>query len=296
MRKMLFTIAIPTYRRNDLLCKAISSAIKQNTNVNYEVLVVDNDPDSNFENFIPQYINQANCQIRYIKNELNIGMFGNWNKCIEHARGKWITILSDDDMLHEKYIDAIEKYFDTRASCIAVGKKDFQIDIDTVPICEPRSSCRARTINKRIFNIFNPVGTPTGFAFRRDLALKIGGYDPNYYPSSDYLFAKKLVQHGSFIKIKEVYGFTGIGVNESININTLKLFYSQDLNIRNIRPRFINNIIGVLNIVEQSRKFNIKQSALFGTKRVFDTPMQLLGSAFRLIKTIIFNLNSKRCG
>ena len=39
------TIAIPTFRRPDLLREAISSALSQRTDCPYEVIVVDNDTD-----------------------------------------------------------------------------------------------------------------------------------------------------------------------------------------------------------------------------------------------------------
>ncbi|CAM2917960.1 glycosyltransferase [Rariglobus hedericola] len=46
--------------------------------------------------------------VNYIKNSVNIGMFGNWNKCIALASGEWVHILHDDDMVgSEFYI----KYF-----------------------------------------------------------------------------------------------------------------------------------------------------------------------------------------
>jgi glycosyltransferase len=289
---MKFTIAIPTYKRENLLQKAIISAKNQKTNVEYEILVIDNDPDSTIEYLMPEIVNNASCQIRYIKNETNIGMFGNWNKCIDLAQGQWITMLSDDDLLHEYYLDTIERYLDIQISCISVEKKDFQIDND-LKIGEKHNKYRAFKINKKIFNYFNPIGTPTGFAFKKEYAIKIGGYDQNFYPSSDYLFAKKITQYGDLIKIKGVYGFTGIGVNESINVKTLKLFYLRDLDIRNIRPMYLNKVIGVLNVVEQARKFSIKPSKLFNNMRIFDIPLQAISLLFRVIKYFMIKLNSK---
>jgi cellulose synthase/poly-beta-1,6-N-acetylglucosamine synthase-like glycosyltransferase len=45
----LITIAIPTYKRPDLLEEAINSALNQIDFIDYEVIVVDNDPDSDTE-------------------------------------------------------------------------------------------------------------------------------------------------------------------------------------------------------------------------------------------------------
>ena len=34
--------------------------------------------------------------MKYYKNEKNIGMYGNWNRCIELSNGEYLTILNDD--------------------------------------------------------------------------------------------------------------------------------------------------------------------------------------------------------
>jgi glycosyltransferase involved in cell wall biosynthesis len=291
---MLLTIAIPTYRRHNLLRKAVLSALNQKTETKYELLIVDNDPTSDFEFLLHKFVSHSLCKVRYIRNESNIGMFANWNKCIAEARGQWVTILSDDDMLHEQYVEAISKYLSNEISCIAVEKKDFKIGENIKLDAENNLNKCVYKINKFLFNIFNPIGTPTGFAFRRELALKIGAYDLNYYPSSDYKFAKDLAEHGDVLKIKSTYAFTGIGVNESMNISTLKSFYSCDLKIRNLRPRLINKIVGVLNIVEQAHKFKIMPSKIFNSYRFMDVILLTLGLIFRAIKRTILMLNSTK--
>jgi glycosyltransferase involved in cell wall biosynthesis len=290
---MLFTIAIPTFRRHELLCQAVLSAMHQKNNFLYEVLIVDNDPNSEFESILNSLVGQSSCLVRYIRNEANIGMYGNWNKCILQAKGQWMTILGDDDMLHEHYLDTISKYFNHEISCIDVGKKDFRIGENISLALSNRTNNFVYKVNNRLFDIFNPIGTPTGFAFRKELALKIGGYDQNFYPSADYKFAKDLIKHASALKIKGVYAFTGIGVNDSMKIDTLKSFYSRDLIIRNIRPHLVNKIIGVLNIVEQARKFSIKPSEIFYSHKFFDLILQGLGLAFRILKYIFVLVISK---
>ena len=43
--------------------------------------------------------------IRLIRNQKNIGMFGNWNKCIKEAKGTYVTILNDDDLLNYNFVE-----------------------------------------------------------------------------------------------------------------------------------------------------------------------------------------------
>lgn len=103
------TIAIPTYKRIELLKEALESALKQEQVENYEIIIVDN--DDNFENKeCLKLVESFNShRVKYYKNEKNIGMFGNWNRCIELANGKYITLLNDDDWLEKNFLYEVMK-------------------------------------------------------------------------------------------------------------------------------------------------------------------------------------------
>ena len=103
------TICIPTYKRPKLLEEAIKSAVNQDTNIPYRIIVVDN--DDNFENnenlnIINKFNNK---KISYYKNSKNIGMYGNINRCAELALTKWFALLHDDDLLKSNYINEVSK-------------------------------------------------------------------------------------------------------------------------------------------------------------------------------------------
>ena len=99
----LVTIAIPTYKRAKYLKEAIDSALNQKDFHDYEVIVVDNDPENEFhvEKLISTYPKD---KIKYYRNEKNIGMVGNWNRCIELSEGKWVSLLNDDDYLKNNFL------------------------------------------------------------------------------------------------------------------------------------------------------------------------------------------------
>lgn len=99
------TIAIPTYRRNDLLKWSMESALAQeNPGCEYEVVVVDNEGSSSETATGAVVRSFQDGRLLYYKNQKNLGMFGNFNRCIELARGEWVAFLHDDDMLRPTYL------------------------------------------------------------------------------------------------------------------------------------------------------------------------------------------------
>lgn len=92
MNKIL-TIAIPTFNRKDYLVKALESIFCQ-IDERTEVLVSDNcSEDGTKELMESNYPN-----VTYYRNEKNVGM-ENFKRCYDRAKGKFILLLGDDDLV-----------------------------------------------------------------------------------------------------------------------------------------------------------------------------------------------------
>ena len=246
------TIAIPTYKRHDLLIRAILSAKNQNTKICYEIVIVDNDPMSNF------YFNNTTNDlflgnVRVFRNKENIGMFGNWNRCIELARGEWVTILNDDDILYPNYLETVFRKFHTnetidglvcwKAKHLNIPHEDSSLqgsnESDTYirrlkkMISRLRSPSNLFRINFKFLYFGNSIGNGLGFIFKRKLALELGGYNEKYYPSSDYYFYVSFSYFCNLVLLKEVLVSVGYGVNESLNPDVVVGFIEKDYALRN---------------------------------------------------------------
>lgn len=97
--KPLVSVIIPTYKRADMLTKAIDSVINQ-TYKNIEIIVIDdNDSSSKYraqtKEKLSSYIQSK--VIRYIENEKNLGGSITRNRAVEHSKGEYIAFLDDDD-------------------------------------------------------------------------------------------------------------------------------------------------------------------------------------------------------
>lgn len=108
----LVSIVIPTYRRNDMLERAIRSALAQ-TYENLEVLVVDdNGFGTPYSYHVAEIVNSINdARVHLITNEVNLGGAGARNVGIDRSRGKFIAFLDDDDeYLPDKLLLSLKRF------------------------------------------------------------------------------------------------------------------------------------------------------------------------------------------
>lgn len=95
------TVAIPTFNRYTLLLRAINSVLQQ-TFSNFELLIVDNASTDATKN-LPLIFSDP--RFRYIRNEENLGIIGNWNRAIELSKGEYIIIFHDDDIMYPTLLE-----------------------------------------------------------------------------------------------------------------------------------------------------------------------------------------------
>lgn len=89
--------------------KQCVESIIENTNVPYEIIVVENNSSDNdkTKEIEKQYVNT-----RVIISETNLGFGGGNNLGVRNAKGKYIVILNNDTIVYPKTIDNVKKILD----------------------------------------------------------------------------------------------------------------------------------------------------------------------------------------
>lgn len=95
----LLTIAIPTYNRARFLKQLLTSLFEQLiSEPRVELIISDNASPDETPDVVKEFM-QRGLRIRSIRNEENIGPDANFLQCFEQARGKYVWIFGDDDVI-----------------------------------------------------------------------------------------------------------------------------------------------------------------------------------------------------
>lgn len=228
----IITIAIPTYKRANLLKEAIESALNQFDVSNYDIIVVDNNPerDCETEELMSSYNNSI---ISYFKNTENIGMAGNWNRLFNLSKGEYVIMLHDDDLLEPYYMNTLLRVLRKLNTPDAIYFQNTKIGKVYNDPNKYRDALYSINIKPFDF-LFGCVVQFFGACFNRISVIKLGGFSNTYYPSLDYEFFVRLSNLGKSYSVK---GFPLVKYrildNESMKTETLLNFLVMDNKIKN---------------------------------------------------------------
>lgn len=101
----LISICIPTYNGEKYLKECLDTVLSQSYE-NIEIIIVDDCSTDKTISIVEEYI-QKEDRIKLFKNQLNLGLVGNWNKCLELAKGEWIKFVFQDDLIEENCLEIL---------------------------------------------------------------------------------------------------------------------------------------------------------------------------------------------
>lgn len=203
----VITIIMPVYNHSDFLKESVLSAVRQDTEHPYEVIVIDN----NHPEFQP--INQeiiesiGSKHLKYYVNDENLRFTGNCNAGIALARSKYVMFCHDDDILMP---DALSRVLGVKSNLnnkddIAIFGNMIAIDEKgkVLPFYDEWNSWLFRKEQKsypiQLIDFLQKNYTNgCGALYSRDRLLEIGGFSSNFSPCSDYaLNVKYTARYGS---------------------------------------------------------------------------------------------------
>ena len=194
---MKFSIIIPTFNRSHFLKEAILSVLNQH-NVDFEIIVIDNASTDDTQTMMIEF--HSNINVKYIRNDSNIGMIPNWSKALyNYCSGDWVLILSDDDLLIDNnYLSKTKELILKDNEIVLVHANRIVISENTeaktkhiLPsICDGKWMFEHYLENKNIMFTFL-----TGI-FRKEIAFKVNAFKTYDVVGSDTMEFLKISLYG----------------------------------------------------------------------------------------------------
>ncbi len=199
----LVSVVVATYHRDEPLKSALSS-LAQQTYENMEIVLVDDNADSEWNEKVSKIVNEfkqenPNMQILYIANEINLGSAKTRNYGIEKAKGEYITFLDDDDMyLPNKVENQIKFMIENELDyCVT----DLDLYYDNGKLSEHKTRDYIKSLDaKDLFEyhlMYHITGTDT-MMFKKEYLIKIGGFAPIDVGDEFYLMQRAIENCGKF--------------------------------------------------------------------------------------------------
>lgn len=247
MMSELFTITIPVFNRYDYFEQAINSAVNQT--VKCKILVVDNASEHDrFSSYVKRLNNPL---VSYHRNNQNIGMVGNWNKCIELATTPWVSILHDDDVLHPRFLETVLKVININpdigllAGIAVVG--------EYIPKAFLNGHVREIPEFKLIKNtyfLYRNLSPFPGVAFKKSLVEKAGYFDESLHPVSDLYFWYRIASITKTAVLDEKLSYYRISASQETVPNIAKLIdLSYKFNEMVLRENKMTDVISKLSVL-----------------------------------------------
>lgn len=204
------SVVIPVFERRDLIAAAVQSALAQEID-GLEVVVVDNcSQDGTWE--LLQGI--ADPRLRCLRNESNVGLFGNFNRCAAEASGTYTLFLGSDDRLEAGFLAHAAGLLDAAPSASLLSSRGQLIDREGrgkgmiaarfAPGRYAGASVPAAWFWSSYHYGENPLNYPSGVVFRASALRACLPFRTDLGAPADIDMFLRVLRHGDLIVSEQV--------------------------------------------------------------------------------------------
>lgn len=172
---MIFTIAIPTFNNESTIVAAIKSALNQDIDIEYEVLVVNN---ASTDLTLEKIKSIKSSKMRIINNKVTVSMWENHNICLKEAKRDYVLFCHSDDKLEPNALEILYDKISKRKfpkKYVVWGHSYFR-DFQSALI-RTNWNINEKIVGERAYTLFLFGGlTPSGTCYSRKSFLEQGGF------------------------------------------------------------------------------------------------------------------------
>jgi glycosyltransferase involved in cell wall biosynthesis len=206
---ILVSTIIPTYKRADLLPRAIDSVLDQ-TYKNIEIIVIDdNDPDTKFRSDTELLMNKYkdDRRIIYLKHDINRNGAAARNTGIKNARGEVICFLDDDDWFAPAKIEK-------QLTCLLANPYYQGVYCGRFQNGKIINSKLSGDLSKAVLLTEFIPGPPTLMIYKQCLE-EIGGFNEHYLRHQDSELLLRYFKKFRLYPLEEALVYIGVNLAEN---------------------------------------------------------------------------------
>jgi glycosyltransferase involved in cell wall biosynthesis len=221
------TVCLPTFNKVGYLPTAIESVLAQEFR-DYELLIVDDASTDGTGEVVRGF---KDSRIRYVYNPQNVGLVGNWNRCLELASADYAIIFHDDDVMLPGLLRREVEVLESNAEVVLVHAAAQTIDASGALLCVPAPHSWPALSSGLEFVVCywslkeSHVVMPSAL-FRKSLASKLGAFNTDLKYSADADLWQRLAFEGQVAFLDEMlisYRIHSLQTTQTILRNSLQM-------------------------------------------------------------------------
>lgn len=193
-----WSVMIPTYNGTKYLEQTLKSVLEQDPGPNeMQIEVVDDCSTEDDPEALVREIGQD--RVLFSRQPQNVGLLANWDTCIQRARGHWVHILHQDDLVMSGFYSCLREGIEQEPSVGAAFCRHSYIDENGD--CLFLSALERETTGilsdwLNIIAIMQRVQFPA-IVVRRSAYEQLGGFCPQARSAADWEMWKRIATHYS---------------------------------------------------------------------------------------------------
>lgn len=196
MKKL--SVCIPVFNGETYIQETIEQVLNQSYG-DFELIVIDNASTDSTVEVVKKF---QDSRIRLFENSENVGMAGNWNRCLEKAKTEYIQILCADDVIEKSCLEEKVKFLNCNEDVSLVFSASYICDSGGRKIMSRRPFRKNQKLSggkmiRKSFRKKNLYGEPSNVMFRKSAAVSAGQFDSEMGYNLDWDYWLRLSLYGN---------------------------------------------------------------------------------------------------